>query len=91
MESNFKILLLEAGNFDNTNTKNDSNIGSMFTSWGINYDWKHKSVNIKTLNGREVDISKSKVYDGGTSINAIMYVRGSSKDFNRWESYGNKV
>lgn len=90
VESNFKVLLLEAGNLNNTNTIHNSDIGSMVSLWGSDYDWKHKSVNIKSLNGRKIDISQGKVCGGGTSINAMMYVRGSSKDFDRWESYGNK-
>jgi choline dehydrogenase len=89
VEAEYSVLLLEAGQINQIESVRNSDIGSMVSLWGSSYDWKHKTIGIDSLGGREIDIAQGKICGGGSSINAMMYVRGSSKDFDRWKSYGN--
>lgn len=89
VESGASVLLVEAGLKNQDKAIHNSDIGSMVSLWGSKYDWKYKTEKNEQLNNRQIDLAQGKVCGGGTSINAMMYVRGSSKDFDRWSSYGN--
>jgi choline dehydrogenase len=84
-----KVLLIEAGKEDEAPVFNKTDIGSMVSTWGSEYDWKYKTEEGEGINGRTIDIAQGKVSGGGTSINAMMYIRGSQKDFDHWASLGN--
>jgi|TARA_B100002019_G_scaffold87749_1_gene76035 choline dehydrogenase len=90
VEAEFSVLLLEAGELNQIESVMNSDIGSMVSLWGSSHDWRYKTVGITSIADREIDIAQGKICGGGSSINAMMYVRGSSKDFDRWRSYGNE-
>ena len=90
IESGASVLLIEGGAMNSDKAIQNSDIGSMVSLWGSDYDWKYTTEKKDQINHRSIDIAQGKVCGGGTSINAMMYVRGSAKDFDRWSSYGNK-
>jgi len=90
VNSGYKVLLMEAGKTDEAPTFSNTDIGSMVSTWGSEYDWKYQTEAGAGINGRTIDIAQGKVSGGGTSINAMMYIRGSKKDFDLWASFGNK-
>jgi len=88
-ESDATVLLIEAGNSDELQSISNTDINSMISLWGSDNDWKYLTENQPGLNDRQINIAQGKVLGGGTSINAMMYIRGSKKDFDNWASLGN--
>ena len=44
----------------------------------------------KSVNGRAIVVPQGKVLGGGSSVNAMCYIRGNKKDYDAWEEMGNK-
>ena len=85
------VLLLEAGGPDEQETIHRTDIPSMTSMWGsTDFTWPYATVPQPTLNDREVHIPQGKVLGGGTSVNAMMYVRGNRRDFDHWNFLGNE-
>ncbi len=81
-----KTLLLEAGALDDNPQIKDP--GSLHSLWLSELDWAFKTSPQVPLNNREIVINQGKVLGGGTTINAMMYVRGNPKNYNEWEAKG---
>ena len=82
-----RVLLLEAGDWDK-----DPWI-HIPLGWGriLNnrlYDWMYFAEPEKTMAGRRVECARGKVIGGSSSINAMVYVRGHRRDYDRWAQYG---
>lgn len=52
------------------------------------YNWGYLSEPEPNLNNRRITAPRGKVIGGSSSINGMVYVRGHSEDFNRWEELG---
>ena len=83
-----QVLLLEAGKMDR-----DIMIhmpGGMLEIFGRNlHMWNMPSVPQKGLNNRRLDMVTGKVLGGSSSINAMLHIRGTARDYDRWaEEYG---
>jgi choline dehydrogenase len=52
------------------------------------YNWGYHSEPQANLNNRRITAPRGKVLGGSSSINGLVYVRGHSEDFNRWEELG---
>ncbi|MFN5516075.1 MAG: GMC family oxidoreductase [Cyanobacteriota bacterium] len=81
-----RVLLLEAGLPDD-----DPNIHSkdgFIKLWGTDYDWQFHSEPQPELNGRSISIIQGKVLGGGSSVHAMMYVRGNRRNFDQWRDLG---
>src|SRR5579862_9177306 len=76
------VLLLEAGGDDGHPDVAD--IGGFVRLWGSEIDWKVQTEPQPGLAGRSVVINQGRALGGGTSINALMYVRGNPADFDHW-------
>jgi choline dehydrogenase len=50
--------------------------------------WCYATVPQRELEGRELIYPQGRVLGGGTSINAMIYTRGSRTDYDRWAAYG---
>jgi choline dehydrogenase len=86
-DSDTTVLLLEAGNPD---TKPEIFIPSEFMSLlGSEVDWAYFSEPEPYLNDRKMFCPRGKVLGGSSSINFMMYVRGSSHNYDHWQSLGN--
>ena len=84
----YKVLLIEAGPSDkNFWIKMPIGYGINFTNKSIN--WCYNTDPEKNLNNRAIFMPRGKVLGGSSSINALVYHRGQSKDYNDWAAEGN--
>ena len=85
-----RVLLLEAGGPDDRATIHDTDIASMSSMWGDpEVVWPHVTDAQDGLGGRTVPIPQGRVLGGGSSVNAMMHVRGNRRDFDHWRNLGN--
>jgi choline dehydrogenase len=82
-----RILLLEAGPRDNSIVFR-APAGAGLYNVG-RFDWGYQSVPDATRNGRTEHWPRGRVLGGSSSINGMIYVRGSASDFDRWAGFGN--
>ncbi|MCE6990077.1 GMC family oxidoreductase [Dyadobacter sp. CY323] len=81
-----RVLLIEAGGSDQNPAVKDP--GGFVSLWGTDLDWQLETTGQEGLGGRKIVINQGKVLGGGTSLNAMMYVRGNPGNFNEWEALG---
>jgi choline dehydrogenase len=81
------VLLLEAGNPD---TKPEIHIPFDCTTLpGTEVDWGYFSEPEPYLSDRRIFCPRGKVLGGSSSINFLVYIRGNSADYDRWQELGN--
>lgn len=86
-DSETSVLVLEAGN---PATKPELQAPLAWTSLlGTEVDWAYWTEPEPHLAGRKILCSRGKVVGGTSSINAMVYIRGSRHDFDHWQSLGN--
>jgi choline dehydrogenase len=84
------VLLLEAGGSDDRPAVRATDIGSMVGLWGdAGATWQHVTVPQPGLGGRTIPLPQGKMLGGGSSVNAMMYVRGNRRDYDGWRDLGN--
>ncbi|GLS18304.1 choline dehydrogenase [Labrys miyagiensis] len=84
----YKVLLLEAGPSDRRFwIQTPIGYGKTFHDPEVN--WMYQTEAEPNLNGRTVYQPRGKVLGGSSSINAMVYSRGSAGDFDGWEAMGN--
>lgn len=54
------------------------------------YDWCFSSTPQPNAGGKVYSMPRGKLLGGSSGINYLMYVRGSEKDYDSWETLGNK-
>ncbi|HKL51549.1 MAG TPA: choline dehydrogenase [Wenzhouxiangellaceae bacterium] len=86
-EGDNEVLVLEFGGKDN------SIFIQMPTAFSIplnkkRFDWELHTEPEPGLNGRSIHQARGKVIGGSSSINGMVYVRGSAGDFEEWEKLG---
>ncbi|MEQ5843769.1 GMC family oxidoreductase N-terminal domain-containing protein [Paraburkholderia acidicola] len=84
----FTVLLLEAGGTDHSPVVRIP-AGEATAIMSDRYNWKYAAEADSTRNGRRDVWPAGKVLGGGSSINGMMYVRGSRYDYDNWASLGN--
>ncbi|KAK5124436.1 hypothetical protein LTR85_001653 [Meristemomyces frigidus] len=85
-----KVGVIEAG-ADRMDDPNVSTPGLYPTLIGREkYDWCFQTVPQEGAGGKRMSQPRGKVLGGSSAINYLMYVRGSKKDYDGWESLGNK-
>ncbi|WP_053698600.1 GMC family oxidoreductase [Streptomyces sp. NRRL F-5755] len=82
------VLLIEAGAWDDAPGIHDA--GRFRELWGSEYDWSYTTTAQQHLGGRAVPCPRGRVLGGSGSINGMLYVRGNPRDFDHWQSLGNK-
>lgn len=83
-----RVLLLEAGSPD---TKPEIQVPSAWpTLLGSEVDWAYFTEGEPYLNNRKIFSPRGKVLGGTSSINAMIYIRGNSRDYNSWQALGNQ-
>ncbi|GHH22909.1 GMC family oxidoreductase [Streptomyces rubradiris] len=87
------VLLLEAGDWDDRpeihGTDADSVLSLLTSPWSPTIDWGYRTAPEKRLDGRSIPVARGKVVGGSSSVNALMWVRGSRADYDRWSARGN--
>lgn len=83
-----RVLLLEAGGRDRSPFIRAPGglLPIMFNGW---FQWMYASVPQKHANGRIVYTPRGKVLGGSSSINGMVYDRGTASDYDRWRQMGN--
>ncbi|CZS96281.1 related to alcohol oxidase [Rhynchosporium graminicola] len=93
--SEITVLVIEAGGFTEdedwiTNPLiTSSNIPGFKSPKGSKYDWNMISISQSYLSNRVLPLSAGKVVGGGSTINGMVFNRGSKEEYDRWESLGN--
>lgn len=86
--SGASVLLLEAGGTDRRFwIKLPMGYGKTFYDAAVN--WKFESEPQAGMAGRRIYFPRGKVLGGSSSINAMVYCRGLSSDFDDWAAMGN--
>lgn len=82
-----RVLLLEAGG--NTNSLIvQIPAGVVQLIGNKRYDWTYAQSPDPTIEGRKFAWSGGKGLGGGSAINGMVYVRGTRRDYDRWEELG---
>jgi choline dehydrogenase len=83
-----RVLLLEAGGPD---TAREIHIPAAFSKlFKTEVDWNYSTEPEPFLNNRKLYWPRGKVLGGSSSINAMIYIRGSAMDYDRWKDLGNE-
>ncbi len=81
------MLLLEAGPADE-----DLRIkvpAAWYENFNTPHDWNYNSVPQENSNDNVIYHPRGKTIGGSSSINAMIYLRGSSADYDQWETVYN--
>ena len=82
-----RVLILEAGGRDNWIWFHIP-VGYLFAIGNPRSDWMFKTEAVPGLNGRALNYPRGKVIGGSSSINAMIYMRGQSADYDHWRQLG---
>ncbi len=82
-----RVLILEAGGRDNWIWFHIP-VGYLFAIGNPRSDWMFKTEPEPGLNGRSLNYPRGKVIGGSSSINAMIYMRGQSADYDHWRQLG---
>jgi choline dehydrogenase-like flavoprotein len=82
-----RVLLLEAGGRDNWIWFHIP-VGYLFAIGNPRSDWCFKTEPEAGLNGRRLNYPRGKVIGGSSAINAMIYMRGQSADYDHWRQLG---
>jgi choline dehydrogenase len=77
------VLLLEAGGKDDW-IWIQIPVGYLYCIGNPRTDWCYRTEPDPGLNGRSILYARGKVLGGCSSINAMLYLRGQSRDYDRW-------
>jgi choline dehydrogenase len=81
------VLLVEAGPPD---TKQNIQVPAAFgTLFKTDVDWDYATAPEEGCNGRMMYLPRGKVFGGSSSLNAMVYIRGSRADYDGWRDAGN--
>lgn len=84
----YSVLLLEAGGKGNSLWLKIP-VGYAKSYYNPAVNWMHWSAPEPELNNRRIYVPRGKVVGGSGAINAMVYVRGDSADFDDWRAAGN--
>ncbi|WP_199193188.1 alpha/beta fold hydrolase [Blastopirellula marina] len=82
------VLVLEAGPPDHNPAIHRSDIAAVTSLWGSPEDWGFRCQPLPKVHDRAIPIAQGKVVGGGSSINALMHVRGNRRDYDQWAQMG---
>ena len=83
-ETDAKVLLIEAGGHDTNPLIHIPSGFSKLLQYGW-FLWPYMTVPQAQLDGRPRPLQQGKGLGGGSSINAMVYVRGQRRDYQRWQ------
>ncbi len=87
VDANSRVLVLEAGGSDNWIWFHVP-VGYLFAIGNPRSDWCFKTEPEPGLNGRVLNYPRGKAIGGSSSINAMIYMRGQSADYDHWRQLG---
>ena len=78
-----RVLLIEAGRKDDYHWVHIP-VGYLYCIGNPRTDWLYQTEATPGLNGRKLRYPRGKVLGGCSSINGMIYMRGQSRDYDRW-------
>lgn len=78
------VLLLEAGGTGAGNFRIKIPVGYLYTMGHPSADWCFVLRENPHLNGRRLPYPRGRVLGGSSAINGMIYMRGQSRDYDRW-------
>ena len=88
VDGGLDVLMLEAGAIDENPAIHDPRRSHEL--WGSAEDWNYQTTPQQHANGRSVAWPRGKVLGGSSSLNGMIYTRGSRADFDTWAYLGNE-
>lgn len=86
IKAGHSVLMLEAGPDDNSKFVK---IPATFVRViGTERSWIYETEPQTHANGRKMYVPQGRTNGGGSSINAMLYIRGTAEDYNDWEKAG---
>ena len=86
VDRGIKVLLLEAGGPDVNPAIHDP--GRLHELWLSDEDWAYETVAQRHAAGRRLAWPRGRVLGGSSSLNAMIWVRGASADYDAWAYLG---
>ena len=86
-DPNVSVCILEAGGKD-ANPLIHAPLGFAFLGEKTPVNWHFDTAPQRHLNGRQGRQPRGRVLGGSSSINAMIYIRGSKADYDRWAAHG---
>lgn len=86
-DADARVLVLEAGRKDDT-WKIHMPAALMYNLKGDRYNWYYHTEPQEHMNNRILYWPRGKVWGGGSSLNAMVYIRGHAYDYDRWAEEG---
>ena len=86
VDAGYSVLLLEAGPADNSQFVHMP--ATFVRVIGTERTWIYQSVAQPAANGRTMFVPQGRTLGGGSSVNAMVYIRGQQQDYNDWAAQG---
>ncbi len=80
------VLVVESGGEDAGTTISNPSI--WFYNVGGPLDWTLPIAPVPQLNNRQFNMALGRVLGGGSSVNAMVWTRGTEQDYDAWEGHG---
>ena len=82
------VLILESGSNDKAlNIQIPAQFSKLYKT---KFDYDYATTPQKNMKNRELYLPRGKTLGGSSSINAMIYIRGSQHDYNEWSALGNE-
>jgi len=82
-----RVMLIEAGGFDRHILLRIPSL-NIFTTLLPQHQWDFHSEPVPALNDRRLQFNQGKGLGGSSSVNGMIYMRGNSREFDRWRDAG---
>jgi choline dehydrogenase len=80
------VLLIEAGPKD---TNPLIHMPAGYCALGQRFMWGYRSAPLRSAHNRSIELPQGRVLGGGSSVNAMVFTRGTARDYDRWATkYG---
>jgi choline dehydrogenase len=86
-DNDAEVLVLEAGRKDDT-WKIHMPAALTYNLGDDKYNWYYHTEPQAQMNNRKLYWPRGKVWGGGSSLNAMVYIRGHAYDYDRWQEEG---
>ncbi|OKJ11726.1 GMC family oxidoreductase [Kitasatospora sp. CB01950] len=87
------VVLLEAGGWPEREELHRTDAGAVLAlltaDWSTSIDWGYATEPEPGVNERRIPVARGRVAGGCSTVNALMWVRGSRRDYDGWRDLGN--